>query len=1078
MTDKKLRYLLLLTVGMLFLIPQVASAKGNGKESRKLNKVFDSQVANTRIDINNVNALQSNIGYSDYNLNSALEGTEFPSGSGKTAIFESGFLWGGFPNGDTSQVYVGGSAYITGLEPGPINSDGTPADPTDSRWSIYRVRPDVYPGGPTVDLSKAAALEGESASDIRAQYESDWKNWPAKGTANDLGAPFTDVNGDGKYEPDVDIPGVPGADQTTYWVANDEDGSLTAGLYGTPPLGLEIHVTCWAYAQQGALGNMYFKKFSIINKGKQKYSIDSMFVSFWADVDLGTATDDLVGCDTTLSLDYCYNGYATDAVYSPLPPPADGFDFFQGPLVQATASDSGIFSGQVIHGKRNLPMTAAYFFINGNANFGDPPQGEPTGATQFYHFFNGEYGVSGAPFLDNNGKPTKFAFPGDPVTGTGWVDGVTFAPADRRQGMASGPFNMAPGDTQEVVVAEIFAGAIPGVDRLSAISLLKFYDQTAQAAYDNFFQLATPPPPPHLNGVALKNKVVLDWGENLQAVRATEGFSSKGYKFEGYNIYQLPSASATIDQAKRLATYDVADGVLKIFDSYFDASSGVVLSHVSEFGNDTGIQRDFIDSTDAFNSNNKLKNGINYYFAVTSYSYNPDGVPHAIENPLSIITLTPNGPAPGVRYAYGVGDTIAAAHSKGTSGGQVLAIVVDPTKLTGDQYKITFQSDASGTAWSLTDVTTSKVVLSGQMNQSGDNDYSFVDGLQVKVMGPANGVQGDGAGMVETAYAGTPLTPAEYDAAGTPYKGNTVWHSLNNPDAANRYLISAGGGDGGFDRLIRDQVSPYNFKMVFTDTNSATPDWGWWAFDDGSVGKVPFQLWKFDPQTGDSVRLIPVLYTGTGTDPGHFKYKGTDGAFGITCTDWIYWYDDPRGYDAFAAFASAGNLDSVNTFGENEYFSRMVVCDYTGNGVIPPPGTVVKIYTNQPNTTQDEFTFTATAPTSTVAAAKEDIKMINIFPNPYYGVNSQELNKYARFVTFSHLPGTNTTIRIFNLSGIQVKEINHTNGTQYQQWDLTNESGLPVSSGLYIAYIDMPKIGATKILKFAIIQEQQIPDHF
>ena len=51
----------------------------------------------------------------------------------------------------------------------------------------------------------------------------------------------------------------------------------------------------WAYAQQGALGNMYFKKWQIINKGFQQNNIDSMFVSYWADVDLGSSGDDLVG---------------------------------------------------------------------------------------------------------------------------------------------------------------------------------------------------------------------------------------------------------------------------------------------------------------------------------------------------------------------------------------------------------------------------------------------------------------------------------------------------------------------------------------------------------------------------------------------------------------------------------------------------------------------------------------------------------------------------------------------------------------------------------------------------------------
>ena len=62
--------------------------------------------------------------------------------------------------------------------------------------------------------------------------------------------------------------------------------------------------------------------------------------------------------------------------------------FFQGPLVDGVAgedvnkngiddaSDFGIFNNQVVGpGKINLPMTAAYYFANGDANIGDPPQG-------------------------------------------------------------------------------------------------------------------------------------------------------------------------------------------------------------------------------------------------------------------------------------------------------------------------------------------------------------------------------------------------------------------------------------------------------------------------------------------------------------------------------------------------------------------------------------------------------------------------------------------------------------------------------------------------------------------------------
>jgi hypothetical protein len=126
----------------------------------------------------------------------------------------------------------------------------------------------------------------------------------------------------------------------------------------------------------------------------------------------------------------------------------------------------------------------------------------------------------------------------------------------------------------------------------------------------------------------------------------------------------------------------------------------------------------------------------------------------------------------------------------------------------------------------------------------------------------------------------------------------------------------------------------------------------------------------------------------------------------------------------------------------------------------------------------DKYTFSPGAATfANTDKAKDEINKINVFPNPYYGVNSEELNKYNRFVTFSHLP-TKATIRIFNLAGVLVKTIEKDNMDQFQRWDLANQNGLPVASGLYIAYIDMPDLGSTKILKVAIIQEEQILDRF
>jgi hypothetical protein len=136
------------------------------------------------------------------------------------------------------------------------------------------------------------------------------------------------------------------------------------------------------------------------------------------------------------------------------------------------------------------------------------------------------------------------------------------------------------------------------------------------------------------------------------------------------------------------------------------------------------------------------------------------------------------------------------------------------------------------------------------------------------------------------------------------------------------------------------------------------------------------------------------------------------------------------------------------------------------------------IIANHILTKANSFTFTAPANTVNDATlAKASIGEINVFPNPYYGVNSQEINKYQRFVTFSHLP-TRAVVRIFNLAGIMVRRIDKDDASQFLRWDLANDSGLPVGSGLYIAYVEMPDIGAKKIVKIAVVQEQQVLDRF
>lgn len=313
-------------------------AEGGDKNKKNVPSKILGTPSTTHFDINNISTRISNDGTCDNNSNSNLEGLVYPKGTGKTAIFYSGFVWGGTVNG---QIRVGGSVYRSGLQPGKIIQKGTAQNPQDPLVRIFRVRKDFA----TADL-KSEINDGEGTADeIRAQYQKDWNGWPAAD-----GAPYTDVDGDGKYNPSIDIPGVPGADQTIFYIANDLDSIKTTSMYGSPTVGLELHVTVWGYKQPTPFDNMIFKKYQVINKSDTNYT-DAYF-GIWSDPDIGNASDDVDGCDTLLNLGYTYNFYPTDEVYNPLPPPAVGFTVLQGPIVDGNASDSATFDGRILYGKK------------------------------------------------------------------------------------------------------------------------------------------------------------------------------------------------------------------------------------------------------------------------------------------------------------------------------------------------------------------------------------------------------------------------------------------------------------------------------------------------------------------------------------------------------------------------------------------------------------------------------------------------------------------------------------------------------------------------------------------------------
>ena len=631
-------------------------------QETKQNKVLENlgDPSFTNLNINNISTFFYNSGKSDINEN-GNSGFYFPKGTSKTAVFSSGFLWGALVSGDP-QPRVGGSAYRSGLQGGKIISTGVAENPDLNHVRIYRVRRDVYPGGPFTDLSSEINDEGKTEQQIRDQYEKDWLEWRAID-----GAPFEDKNANGIYEPAIDIPGVVNANQTIWYVANDLDSMLTTYLYGARPLGLELQVTAWAYNNDEFLNNVLFRKYKMINKSGTPFN--DVYVSMWADIDLGYAGDDLAGCDTTLNLGYVYNAQEHDNVYFPLPPPALGFSLLKG----ATISEN-----------YNLPMTAHYFFWGGDPNWGDPPQNNQVGSTEFYNFMRGRNPHTGEPFINPiTQNQTSFALSGDPLTNNGWLDLIG---GDRRNGIASGPFQMAVGDTQEIFIAEI---AALGLDRLDSFRKLKNFTALTKSFYDsgmrNVFINKTQTPKAEVKSTI--SQIKIDWSSNSTLSDAIENFNKNGYKFQGYNVYQYPEGSVLKETSVRVATFDIVDGVTAIQGIVIDPNTGLPIEGILQNGTDSGINRFFATDFDYINNEHMII-GKKYFFGVTAYTYNSDiqSDPRSTESNANIIQAIYYDDYPGAAY----GDNISITHTAGDGDAEISVDVADPTKLTGDKYEVYF----------------------------------------------------------------------------------------------------------------------------------------------------------------------------------------------------------------------------------------------------------------------------------------------------------------------------------------------------------------------------------------------------
>lgn len=1012
------------------------------------------------------------------------------------AIFASGIWIAGQVNGQLRAVAADYGNWE--LWPGPLTASGNLPSANCSQYDrIWLVsRADV-----------AAYERGEGATP-------DLDSWPYQ-----LGAPVIDGDGNpnnynlaGGDRPDIT------GDQMAWWVMNDVGN--VHNTTGTPPMGLEVQVSAFAFNLAGDIGNTTFYRYKLIYRGSQP--LTNTWFGIWSDPDLGNATDDYVGSDTTLGLGYVYNGdnddEGSDGYGSP--PPATGYDFFQGPLVDAPGKTFVDPDGTVHENATRLKMTRFLYYNNDSSLFGNPRDK----TTDWYNYLQGIWQDGTKICGTGNGYNPQcpvaradFMWPGDPVTKTGWSEfnidgaGTPNTPSDRRFLMSTGPFTLKPGDVQVIVYGIVWA---KGENNLDSVVKLRQADALAQAAFDANFQLPEPPAAPRVEVSELDGAVVLTWGylpsDNnfLEQYEAFNPFSYEGgdrtYNFEGYKVYQYPTEEYNPDEARLIATYDVKNGVTRVLEATPDG-----LVEVTANGTDSGTQQ--------FIRIDGLTNYREYYFGVQAYAYNGDtDVNKVYPSPTTRVKAVPSrrdARAGGTLITAEAGQLVDVAH-QGVGEGIVTATVVDPAKVTGDTYAVEFyqytdNSDpdhpATFTTYDIVNKTTGEKIVDGRAYAQRyhapvpqKEGIITADGLLFSVTGPPPGI----SRFLVTANAAGPLNPPEIGTFafnnnhfptldGLPADGtNDRPSTRQQANSGARWGINVGGGDGTFDTdgtgyLYRsifgrsgnaDRLGAYDYEIRFTAAGGK----GWRAFDDGSIMDVPFEVWRTGVSTpndpSDDVRLIPAIndictqrvFDICGDHP-------VSGGADDPLSDWIYIFlpeNQSPGEAGYNGFFFGPDDQAGEVLGR-----QVLVCWNCGaappyTAPLPETGTVFRIITNKPNAPGDVFTIN-TAPVAPLVGVDSvrtfALEQIGITPNPYKGASAYEVSNLEDVARFTNLPDE-ATIRIFTLSGVLIKTINHNVGT-YRDWDLKTDEGLPISSGIYLIHVDVPGVGE-RVLKFGVIKKR------
>ncbi|MCR4659467.1 MAG: hypothetical protein K5650_04135 [Bacteroidales bacterium] len=353
---------------------------------------------------------------------------------------------------------------------------------------------------------------------------------------------------------------------------------------------------------------------------------------------------------------------------------------------------NGVNFGNNIIDDERFGMRRFVYYDNSNNSI----NGEPSKAKDYYYYLRGfwkngsrmKFGGDGATQATTS-LDCDFMFPGetngttdpwnwgtsgaDPAengfTGDAWTEkNAGNTPGDRRFMQSAGPFTLRPGAVNYITVGIPYAQASSG-NAWSSVESLRQIDDICQALFDNCFKVLDGPDAPTLVAQELDKEIILyitydNKASNNFKNGVMESYAEfdpsipssyvdtagnpqpytdeqRSYKFEGYQIYQLADANASVadiekgdlSRARLVAQcdienyYDTVNNTMpidRLVNFTVNSATGLIEPKVMVNGSNSGIRHVFRITTDQFASGTSvnLVNNKEYYFVAIAYAQN------------------------------------------------------------------------------------------------------------------------------------------------------------------------------------------------------------------------------------------------------------------------------------------------------------------------------------------------------------------------------------------------------------------------------------------------------------------------